>query len=131
MRARYVDRMRDADVLTVASDLGIETTDGHGTSPGSFPCPACGVETRHGERKRGACGARTDCKGWRCFEVYASADALDLVAWVLKEARFRDLDDEGRKRVREWVDRRDGMSPPERKLHVVQAPAPRPPAALI
>src|SRR5262245_45233844 len=97
MRARYVDRMRDADVLTVASELGIEIIEGRGTtSPGSFPCPACGSETRHRERTRGACGVRPDGKGWHCFECDTSGDALDLVAWVLRGSRFRELDDEGR-----------------------------------
>lgn len=119
--ARPFDRLRDADVLAIASELGIAIVEGRGTSPGSFPCPACDAKTRHGERIRGACGVTANGRGWSCFACHVTGDAIRLVYWLLcgKEQEACSADDHAR--VGAWVDRRDGVEPRARPpLHIVR-----------
>lgn len=138
MSTRYIEQMRDADVLSVATELGIEVVDGRGTSPGSFACPSCGEATRHGERRRGACGVTPNGAGWRCFECQETGDAIDLVALALAGSKFARLGDAGRDAVRAWIQRHLGLpasqtaaAPRPPKLRVVRPRPEYPPATLI
>jgi len=130
--ARYIDRLRDADVLTIAAQLGIEIIESRGTSPGSFACPACNAERRHGERIRGACGVTANGCGWRCFECGVTGDAIGLVHWVLCGRAQEACSATDKAKVRAWVDRRDGVEPRERPpLRLVRKPPEYPPAEKI
>ena len=138
MKARYIALMRDADVLSVAADLGIEVIDGRGTSPGSFACPACGAATRHGERRRGACGVTPNGAGWRCFACQETGDAIELVAFVLGGSKFARLGDARRDEVRAWIQGHVGLTasqaataPRPAKLRIVRPSPEYPPATLI
>jgi hypothetical protein len=120
--ARYVELLEDADVLTVAEELGLKIFD---RGNGSFQCPTCGTVTRYNERNRGACGLTNDGKGWHCWSCEQSGDAINVVCFVMFGKKgLPDLTDDERKRVSEWVYRRDGAAAPLRKLHIVRPTKP-------
>ncbi len=91
---RWLDEAR-RPVADVAAGLGLV-----GDPRRGFACPACQVERR--DRARFAIGLRRDGAGWRCHRCGEGGDAIDLVAWSLGGARFRDLGGEDRRRVRDW-----------------------------
>ncbi len=91
---RWLDEAR-RPVAEVATGLGLV-----GDARRGFACPACQVERR--DRARFAVGLRRDGAGWRCHRCGEGGDAIDLVAWSLAGARFRDLGAEDRRRVRDW-----------------------------
>jgi hypothetical protein len=123
MSARYIELMRDADALAVAAAVGIQVVDGRGTSPGSFACPACGGGTRHGERRRGACGVTPNGAGWCCFSCQETGDAIDLVAFAVGGSKFSRLGDVARDEVRGWIQRH--LGPAASQLSAAPSP-PRP-----
>lgn len=103
----WIDAMRDRTILEVASVLGLPAKESRGASPGSvFGCPACGAERRHSKSRdrRGALGITPGGRGWRCMQCDAAGDAIDLVAYHLRDKRFRDLDDTSKVTVREWCE---------------------------
>ena len=91
---RWLDEVR-RPVGEVAEALGLD-----GDPRRGFVCPACHAERRDGARR--AIGLRRDGAGWRCYRCGEGGDAVDLVAWHLGGARFRDLGAEDRRRVRAW-----------------------------
>lgn len=91
---RWLDEVR-RPVGEVAEALGLD-----GDPRRGFVCPACRAERR--DRSRRAIGLRRDGAGWRCHRFGEGGDAVDLVAWHLGGARFRDLGAEDRRRVRAW-----------------------------
>lgn len=101
----WLEEMRRAHVFEVAAALGCAVADPKHASGGAFgPCPACDRELRHERRgdRRLACGIRREGNGWRCFACDVSGDALHLVAMVLTQRRFGELDDAARADVRTW-----------------------------
>lgn len=126
MTPSWIDAMRNASVLAVATALGLKTSPARGASGGSvYGCPACGVERRHAGRRdrRGALGVRRDGSGFRCMDCDLSGDCIDLVAVVLRGKRFRELGPTAREEVREWCGKFAGV-----ELQSVKEPAPPPPA---
>jgi len=98
----FVDAMRDADVLALASQLGLKT----GRRRCFGPCPSCGAERRHPSRRdpRLACGVAFHRRGWQCFECDATGDAIDLLAFVEHGRRYRDLSAHERAQLHErWA----------------------------
>lgn len=113
--ARYVDALKQMSVTEAASRLGIEvSTRGGVTSAGSFQCPACGAETRHGERGQRArlsAGIRSDDAGWRCHDCKEGGDAINLICFAMFSRRdLRLLSDTDRKRLSDWVAHEKGTS---------------------
>lgn len=132
--ARYVDTLKDANILVVCGKLGLDVVEGHGTSPGSFACPVCGVDKRHDEEKRGACGITSTGKGWSCFACEAKGDAINLVC--LKLAGMRDLrecTDAQRGEIKEWCEENTGATPAAERptLKVVRTPPKYPTAEVL
>ena len=140
----WLERMRGASVLEVATALGLQAAPSRGAGGGSvYGCPACNEDRRHTKSqrpgnplsgdKRGAVGIRSDGLGWRCFQCDASGDALDLVALELRGGRMRDLgDDTAKGEVREWCCRwlgLDASGPPAPRARPVAKPSkpPEPP----
>jgi hypothetical protein len=124
MTPSWIDAMRNASVLAVATALGLKTAPARGASGGSvYGCPACGVERRHAGRRdrRGALGVRRDGSGFRCMDCDLSGDSIDLVALVLRGKRFRELGPTARDEVRDWCGKFAGVEPQSAK-----APAPPP-----
>jgi hypothetical protein len=123
-RSPWLEQARELAAADVASRLGLEVR--HAPSSTHWPCCACGATTRHpshGNERRGAVGSSNENRnGWHCFECEIGGDAIDLVAYALRGARFRDLTVEARAEVRAWF---------ERELGTVDmgARAPRPPRA--
>ena len=108
----WIDAMKRVKVLDVAGALGLPATPARGASGGSvYGCPACGAERRHAGRhdRRGALGVRHDGTGWRCMDCDCSGDVIDLVAFVLRGKRYRELSDAGRSEVREWCTQYTGV----------------------
>lgn len=107
----WIDAMKRVRVLDVAHALGLKATQPRGASGGSvYGCPACGAERRHAARRdrRGALGVRHDGTGWRCMDCDCSGDVIDLVAFVVRGKRYRELSDAGRNEVRDWCIRYTG-----------------------
>jgi len=105
----------------VAEALGLD-----GDPRRGFACPACREERR--DRTRFAIGLRRDGAGWRCHRCGEGGDAIDLVAWHLGGARFRDLGAEDRGRVRAWFGTATSDVPvPRLSSPAVVAVASRPP----
>lgn len=99
----------------VAEALGLD-----GDVRRGFTCPVCRED--HRDRRRGAVGLRRDAAGWRCHRCGEGGDAIDLVAWHLGGARFRDLGAEDRRRVRAWF----GSAPSEPTSWSSPKPSPAP-----
>lgn len=124
--ARYVETLKNADVFTVAEKLGLEVIEGRGTSPGSFACPVCNVDKRHGEGKRGACGITNDGRGWHCFACDVKGDAINLACLQLAGVRdLKECTNDQRGVIRKWCETNTGATPENERPHLrVVRPAP-------
>ncbi|MCB9597532.1 MAG: toprim domain-containing protein [Sandaracinaceae bacterium] len=102
-RPDWVGQMRGIGIPQVARHLGFLV----GESPSSFtvaPCPACGVDRRHPNRRdrRGAIGVRRSAPyGFRCFACHESGDALHFVSLATVRRKFGGLSSAGVREVRE------------------------------
>lgn len=91
MSAPFVPRPNPFDVINnlgvmhVARMLGLDVTEPGQARLAFGPCPLCGATKRHTKSndKRPACGARSDNKGWMCFQCDAKGSPVNLVAAVL------------------------------------------------
>lgn len=111
-RAEWLDRMRAANVLEVATALGLESRAPRGANGGVvYGCPACGAERRHTRTadRRGSVGIASNGRGWQCFQCDARGDATDFVSYTLRSKRFGELDNAARVEVREWCQRWLGL----------------------
>ena len=119
----WLEEARELGAADVASRLSYEVR--RTPSATHWPCCACEATTRYPSRgdRRGAVGSSNaqPC-GWYCFECTAGGDAVDLVAYALRGARFRDLTVEARAEVRAWFECELGSVD-------MGARAPRPPRA--
>lgn len=126
--AQYVERMKDSSVLETAARLSIEVDKRPGNrSPGSFPCPICGAEKRHGETgrfARGAVGIKPGDAGWSCYECPAEGDAMGLVCAVFfQKLKLPELSEGQKQTVREWVTGVAAHEIPKRKHYKPPPPA--------
>lgn len=119
----WIDTARQFDTVEVALRCGYEVR--RGPSASSTACPACGSERRHTKSKdrRGAIGIPHKTGGWHCHQCECSGDAIDFVAYELCDKRYRELDDDGKAKVREWFEPGLSSAP-----YVRPAPRPRAPA---
>lgn len=123
--ARYVEVMKDADVLATAQGLKLEIKEMRGSSPGGFPCPHCNAKTRHGEtgnRARPSAGVTTNGKGWKCHGCGTGGDALDLVSMAIAGKKLGQLPQHEKDNVRKHIEDWRGMTG--------QPPSYRPPPIL-
>lgn len=100
----YLDRAKDLPIPAIAERLGLETVQ-RGTSIAFGPCPECGSETRHANRrdKRLACGMKQPFVGFKCHECGLTGDAISLVcAAIGGNAKFGSLTVEARQQVSQW-----------------------------
>lgn len=112
MTPRWLETMREKRSIDAALALGLREVSKAASAWCIGPCPACGADRRHkrsGDR-RGAIGInKSKPRGWKCWQCETSGDALDLVAFQLGGARYRDLSDHGKSDVREWCCRWLGL----------------------
>jgi Toprim-like len=102
-RVEWIEVVKGMHLLDLAQRRGMHTQRPAGSSPGAIlGCSSCGSTTRHTETKdrRGAIGLTANGKGWRCHQCQAGGDGIDLIAYELCGARYRDLGDDQRADVR-------------------------------
>lgn len=127
--AEWIDRMRGAPVLEVATALGY-SIEGHKQAATShtIACPACAQSKRHtrtepdGRKGRGAVGIhKRKPYGWRCFQCDAHGDAITFASFAIAGASYKDLRVEHKAKVREWCQQWTHTAPTS------STPAPEPP----
>lgn len=98
----WIDKVKSAPLTEIAKELGLRPS--RLSSLG--PCPDCGAEKRGKGDGRGPIGYKKTPDGdvWACqrSSCDAKGDGIDLVALVLRNARMKELDEDGTAEVRQW-----------------------------
>ena len=87
------------DVPSIAPRLGLRV----GRLNTIAPCPACGVEQRGSEDRRGPIGPTPDRKGWKCHRCSTTGDVIDLACFVKGGKRSREYDAEDWATLKAWL----------------------------
>ncbi len=95
----FQDLKATHDVVSLAPRLGLRV----GRLNTIAPCPACGVEQRGSEDRRGPIGPTPDRKGWKCHRCSTTGDVVDLACLVKAGKRARDYDAEEWQTLKAWL----------------------------
>ena len=117
----WLDLARDLDALDVAHALGMPPAKSERVLA---QCPACGAEGRsRKEPRRPPVDVNRGKGAWHCKACNVGGGVLDLAAYRLERAPFRDLSATGKDRVHDWFSDRFGL--PARRGGVAVAPSAR------
>jgi len=121
--SNWIDEAKRAQASEIAPHVGI----GHVRGRTVAPCPACGAEKRGSKDRRGPVDLheRDGRELWHCKRCDTGGDALDMVALVLRDRRFSDLDRDARDDVQRWYADRGLCEAPRGHRPPAVPPAPK------